>query len=272
MASASSSLPKAVASSARQILLENKSLRFIAGGWTFFIAENFVLSHNRTEIIDKIGDGGYHTVYNSLSSAACMSLGYGYYKLRNNAANNLRLFKVTPSIFSASILATGTGCLLVSQLFPSFRNPADLMKNLSTKRENKKGLCPMDFEADREMASKNGVNGVQRITRHASLYGLGFLGLGVALRSGLAAQALLFGGLFPVVGILANHIDHRYRNGIGGEIKYDWPQTSNFPFTAIAFGDQKVSDVLCDLKGTNAAAAGLVTLAVAWARRGRIRF
>ena len=38
-------------------------LKWAAGGWTFFILENAVLSENRTYLIQQLGDDQYHAVY-----------------------------------------------------------------------------------------------------------------------------------------------------------------------------------------------------------------
>ena len=59
-------------------MLANKGVRWIGLGWTAFILENVVLSHNREEIISRFGSNNYHTTYNILSTAACSSILYGY--------------------------------------------------------------------------------------------------------------------------------------------------------------------------------------------------
>ena len=64
--------------------ISSKGVRFIGGGWTFFILENLVLSEYREEIISQYGDDNYHTVYNSLSTAACCSIFYGFIKYRKH--------------------------------------------------------------------------------------------------------------------------------------------------------------------------------------------
>jgi hypothetical protein len=61
-----------------QALLRDKGVRWIGAGWTAFLAENLILSHNRDAIIDKVGDKNYHRLYNTLSTCACASILYGY--------------------------------------------------------------------------------------------------------------------------------------------------------------------------------------------------
>jgi uncharacterized membrane protein len=76
---------------------------------------------------------------------------------------------------------------------------------------------------------------------------------------------------FPLVfaAIGSEHTDYRYRRGSGGVLTAEREaQTSNIPFLAIMQGKQSLGQVLDELKVTNAAAAGLVALALA-ARRIR---
>src|SRR5690349_1782159 len=61
-------------------LLSSKGVRWIGLGWTGFILENVVMSHNRDWIIENFGSDKYHGVYNVLSTAACGSIFYGYVK------------------------------------------------------------------------------------------------------------------------------------------------------------------------------------------------
>ena len=52
---------------------------------SFFIAENFVISENRSWIIEKLGDEGYHMMFGTISTAAMASTAYGYYKIKGSA-------------------------------------------------------------------------------------------------------------------------------------------------------------------------------------------
>ena len=56
------------------------TLRWAVGGWSFFIAENVIISHNRTEIIEAFGNDAYHAAYNTLSKAATAAIGWGWFK------------------------------------------------------------------------------------------------------------------------------------------------------------------------------------------------
>lgn len=100
----------------------HNGVRLIVGGWTLFVGENLILSHNRTEIIDRLGEGGYHGIYNSLSGLACSSIAYGY--MRYGRRQGPRLWTVTMPMRMASVGLSGLGVLCFAQLFPSIRNPA----------------------------------------------------------------------------------------------------------------------------------------------------
>jgi hypothetical protein len=61
-------------------VFSSKAVRWITFGWSAFIVENVVLSHNREWIIETYGDNNYHNIYNTLSTAACSSIAWGYFK------------------------------------------------------------------------------------------------------------------------------------------------------------------------------------------------
>lgn len=77
------------------VVYGHPTLRWAAGGWTFFILENYILSENRTYLIEELGDDRYHAAYGTLSTIATASIGYAYYTIR-------RTFMSSPSSFSAS--------------------------------------------------------------------------------------------------------------------------------------------------------------------------
>ena len=56
----------------------HKGVRWVTLGWTAFVAENIVMSHNREPIIKCVGDERYHQAYSLLSTAACASIAWGY--------------------------------------------------------------------------------------------------------------------------------------------------------------------------------------------------
>ena len=60
--------------------MNHKGVRWISIGWTSFIAENVVISHNREYLIEKLGESNYRYLYSGLSTMACGSIAYGYLK------------------------------------------------------------------------------------------------------------------------------------------------------------------------------------------------
>ena len=66
--------------------MSNKGVKFITFGWIGFIAENVIISHNREQIINFLGNEKlYKQLYSGLSTVAVSSIAYGYFKYcRNN--------------------------------------------------------------------------------------------------------------------------------------------------------------------------------------------
>jgi hypothetical protein len=51
--------------------LGHKGVQLIVGGWTFFIAENLILSENREYLVGELGERSYKNLYGALSTIAC---------------------------------------------------------------------------------------------------------------------------------------------------------------------------------------------------------
>lgn len=137
----------------------------------------------------------------------------------------------------------------------------------ATTASSRRSLCPVDFQADREMAERGmPVWGVSRVTRHPALWSLALLGLGCALRTPFVAEACFFGGPLLVVAVLGAHKDYRFRRGIGGEMLTDWPTSCHVPFATVVAGHQSLSEIASELRTTNAAVAVMLALAVALRR------
>jgi len=237
-------------------LATSSTMKWAVGGWSLFIAENFVLSENRTYLISRLGDNGYHIAYGTLSTAAMGAAMYGYIrKVRHTKPLLWSLQSPVPAGAKAlgfACLAVGAG--LLSQIPPSAQIPVALVSNreghsrdihadgvTSVPTEQRewgvKVRCPFDFTDKR--TGDGPVHGVERITRHPGLWSLGLLGLGSAFlvpsvpqRAWLAMPALvaLVGGA---------HTDSRFRRGMGGTLppRYD-DVTSNVPFVAMVSGAQ----------------------------------
>lgn len=208
------------ATTSLQKVFQHKGVQIVSGGWAFFIAENLILSHNRSEIIDRFGEPVYHGFYNTLSSCACLSIAYGYFK--HGRRQGPLIFKSiktvqSPAMRLASLSFSCLGFVGLAQVLPSVRNPMEMLNALSQGQRSGKSLCPMDFESDKAALekAKNGPTGVSRVTRHGSLWSFALLSFGCgALRTMFAAEFALFTGPLFVVGVLGWHKDYRYRNGI----------------------------------------------------------
>jgi uncharacterized membrane protein len=164
-----------------------KPLATVTAGWSLFILENLILSENRTEIIEKIGDNKYHLLYNTLSTLSLLTITVGLLKTRK--ISNPRV----PYKRSMAFATRTIGFIGLSQLLPSLQSPAVIMGG---------GKCPIDF------SNKNNCMGI--ITRHPMLFSLAFTGLSFGMGGGLARLVGL--GVFPMVFAVFGgaHQDSRY--------------------------------------------------------------
>jgi len=260
-------------------LLRDRGVRWVGLGWSAFLAENIILSENRTWIISAIGDTGYHTAYSALSTAATASIAWGLLKHgRKGVAPPA--FKTTlgssPTRIAMSFTLSSLGLIGFSQLAPKLQVPVELATqtkdNTDTESTNssdaekpekspKKSIfrpkCPMDFRP--VDVPDDGVYGMKRVTRNPNFWSLGLLGAGVATAATTAPQAVAFG--FPLIFALVGgaHQDSRFRRGMGGSLEAEVDaKTSNIPFLALMTGNQQWSDLANEIKWTN---AGLATLA-----------
>eukprot|EP00521_Asterionellopsis_glacialis_P014604 CAMPEP_0195294426 /NCGR_PEP_ID=MMETSP0707-20130614/14955_1 /TAXON_ID=33640 /ORGANISM="Asterionellopsis glacialis, Strain CCMP134" /LENGTH=347 /DNA_ID=CAMNT_0040355399 /DNA_START=563 /DNA_END=1603 /DNA_ORIENTATION=- len=102
------------------------ALKWAAGGWTFFIVENVVLSENRSWLIDTLGgEERYHGCYGVLSTGAMISVGYAFFrKLPLHSSTSTSIPHVLrPSRVGASLAFTSTGLIMASQAFPKLQIP-----------------------------------------------------------------------------------------------------------------------------------------------------
>lgn len=168
----------------------NRSLlRWAGGGWAFFIAENALLSENRTALIDQLGDERYHLVYGTLSTIATASIGYAYFKLNNTKSNmpsNLVLWRHKPTLAAgfASWAVLSVGLVMASQAAPKMQIPVTLASSSSTSSSTLSSLsvrCPFDFSDKNHNDFVGGsVHGLDRISRHPGLWSFGLMGMGQA--------------------------------------------------------------------------------------------
>lgn len=264
---------------------QDKAVKWICAGWGFFTLENLVLSHNREQIIDVVGDSTYHTVYSTLSTAACGSIAFGY--LRHGPG-----VKIMPRGnmlgLAAAVACQTVGLVGLSQLAPKFQIPVTILTGPQvdgpvvdgpvgdSAREGAEKMnfqirCPFDFSAPEQSASGDSVTGVRRVTRHPVLYSVGLFGLGLAIASPYPARMALFSGPLLVALVGTQHQDYRYRRQSGGSLTPEIEaKSSNLPFLALLSGRQDWVALSNETKWSN---AGIATAAVAVAlvSRGRAR-
>jgi len=234
------------------------------GSWTFFIAENAILSENRTRIIEVCGDDNYHYIYGSFSTAALASITWGYSKVKNIGPFAWSLASPVPvqtKVLSFVFLSTGS--LIASQALPKLQLPFHYSSDQSTalheigvteqkssdsKDSRWKVRCPFDF-TDSKLSTNNesglkgdeltNLQGLERVSRHPGLWSFGLIGLG----SGMLVRSLPTRAWMSMPVLVAliggSHIDSRYRRGMGGHLCKEMDEaTSNVPFSAMLSGKQ----------------------------------
>jgi len=126
-------------------LLSSPSFKWAAGGWSFFIVENVVLSENRTFIIDALGEDLYHLLYGSLSTIAMATVGCGYWFRVRGAGPFVAWWSkgIGNGNRFASFMARATGLGMASQCAPKIQFP---FENVLGGNSNK--LESMDIDRD----------------------------------------------------------------------------------------------------------------------------
>lgn len=258
-----------MAASSFQAALKSKGIKWITFGWLSFIAENIILSENRTEIIERFGTDNYHHVYNTLSTLACGSIAWGYFKYGRKAGPIFRARGSVPAIVVGTAIQT-LGFVGLFQLLPKLQVPwiveyssdnatvagGTSATNNTASRPSVKfaARCPMDFRSMKGTSEDpEAVVGLERITRYPFLWIFSFATLGNALSTIYWTEAVMFAfpTIFAYIG--STHQDSRFKRGIGGYLSPQREQkTSILPFVALAEGRQAWGDVQRETKGLNA--------------------
>lgn len=278
--------------------LKSSSVRWAAGGWAFFIAENVILSENRTFLIENLGDDGYHNVYGLISTAAVGSIVYAYVNKARNVPPLLWTVATAPlpsRIASWMLLSVGLG--MASQTLPKFQMPLAyvpttttaepvhdkdapaMSQEAPTKKSSFQVRCPFDFADAKKQKLSNGTTpdlyGLERISRHPGLWSMALVGLGHACLVPSLPQRIWLCMPTLVAWVGGSHTDSRYRRGMGGTLDAEYDaKTSNVPFAAMvthSFWDGAGLDewqrLVAEIKPLNALLAAGV--AAVWAfRRG----
>jgi hypothetical protein len=210
----------------RQVV-QSKEFKWAIGGWTFFIAENAILSENRTYLITALGgdESNYHLMYGTLSTTATASIGYAYYHLTRKNPILVSYFKNSsaalvpkpPPLPIANVLVSWTclsvGLVLASQALPKMQIPirftTSTTSSSSTSQQQQQQQqqpagegnwklsvqCPFDFSdkyKDNNSSSNNNSNvvtGVDRVSRHVGLWSLGLISVAQAVLISIPSTA-----------------------------------------------------------------------------------
>jgi prenyl protein peptidase len=255
-------------------------MKWAAGGWSFFIAENLILSENRTYLIEQLGDDGYHAAYGTLSTLAVGSIGYGYlYRIPKGAPP--LLWKGSSAPLPSRVAAwalLSLGMSMASQTLPKLQIPLAFVQSSTEKAgapvlegpgappENPgqwKVQCPFDFTDNK--SSEGVARGLDRISRHPGLWSMALTCAGYGCLFPSLPQKVWWTMPILMAWIGGSHTDSRYRRSMGGTLtpEYDG-MTSNIPFLALAqVGGWK--DVVSELKPLNALVA--TSIATIWVIR-----
>jgi prenyl protein peptidase len=262
---------------------------FYQGGWLFFVAENVIISENREQLVEYLGESNYRTLYSSLSTIAVASIGIGYFRF--GRGQGPMLWKPTGFVpQTAAFVTQAAGLVGFSQLIPPLQLPfsvndatttapghahpsigADAAKSAQSAVAplGLKARCPIDFDHSRKLEGRGDVSGMQRITRHPVLWSMGLVGLGFALGSPLATEVIF--GVCPAIMTLIGgaHLDMRHRKSGVLTPAMD-AKTSHVPFAAVALGVQRLADVAEELAWPNAAVAVALAAGLALRRRSAL--
>ena len=273
----------------------NGGIKWVACGWTLFLAENVVLSENREWICEKYGEKLYHGVYNTLSSAACISILFGFLKHKGQGKKwaNFDKGSAPLPLRICSIVLQSFGIICFSQLLPKLQIPIALEKGREVKESNQqhsadsfnadashsktevvsspseskakfafKARCPMDFRSKPDLPL-DAIYGVERISRHNNLWALASLGVGTALVTPFVIESMFYAGPILLATFGTAHQDSRFRRNMGGTLS---PQkertTSNIPFLALVAGKQDWEKLVNEIKWLNGGLATLFVLAL----------
>jgi uncharacterized membrane protein len=255
-----------------------RGAQWVLAGTGGFVLENLVLSDNRTELIDAFGEAEYHMGYSLLSTLACGSVAYGYIRFRTVGPT---LAPPGSAAKLGAIVFQSLGLAGLLQLVPKLQSPVGLesARPVHAAHQSEQlpsthstpvfvARCPVDFRA--KDSPQDVVHGLQRVSRHATFWSLGFIGLGSALVSVYPTTVCL--GLMPscVAVILGAHMDYRYRRNRGGSLPPEVEeQTSLLPFAALLMGENSWGLLWAETKHTNAA-LGCIVAAALHARRSRV--
>ena len=240
-------------------ILANKGIALVSIGWSSYILENVVLSHNREEIIHAVGPDMYYTIYSVLSTASCGAIAYAYFRHCRTSGPIIKRNPYISQVIGFGL--QGMGLVGLSQLAPKLQipfmyessgdpDPVQPNRNAERKSGTIALRCPIDFKSK---DWPTGTYGLDRVSRHSTLWSLGVLCLGSAAVTPFVPEMVAFS--FPMVWAVVGsaHSDYRHRRGSGGQLGQEEERsTSNIPFLALMQGRQSWTALRDEIKWTNA--------------------
>lgn len=259
-----------------QQALANKAVKWIGFGWIGFITENVIISDNREWIISNYGNNNYHMAYSLLSTLTSGSILYGY--IRYGRGQGPKLPVPSPLRNAASFAFTTLGLVGLSQYIPLIRMPYtygteekvddDVNANSNGMRrsklqapppassESKVWRCPMDFRPKDAKVTEDGIQGMDRVTRHGMFWSLASVAMGKALSTVFLPEAVMFSFPMAFAYIGGAHQDQRFLRGSGGTLSQEkYNKTCNVPFYSLITGQQSWSTLSSEIKYSNMYAA-----------------
>ncbi|KAI8834034.1 hypothetical protein BJ741DRAFT_610800 [Chytriomyces cf. hyalinus JEL632] len=264
-------------------VLSHAGTKWIAIGWTAFIAENVIVSENRETLVGALGEDRYRMAYGVLSTAACSSIAYGYLVHGHRKGPSVVPYLGGSAAVKLTVVGLqALGLAGLMQTLPKLQIPIGLDAPSSTSGANTnnslstsadlptkkfKMLCPVDFAHARN-SDPNQLE-LKRITRHPQLFSFALFTLGTALSTPFLTTRLLTG--FPIVFAVIGgaHQDARFLRS-GAFTQEYLNETSLIPFWALMTGKQKWSDLCNEVKWVNASVGLLGALLLA-RRRGVLK-
>lgn len=254
-----------------QQAIVDKGVKWIGLGWIGFISENVIISDNREWIIENYGNSNYHMAYSMLSTLTSGSILYGY--IRYGRGQGPKIPAPSSLRLAGSFVFTSLGLVGLSQYIPLVRMPytydsvnstenndttSNGMKKSKLEQQtppsaaDKVWRCPMDFRPKDAKVTADGIQGMERISRHGMFWSMGTLAMGKALSTVFLPEVVMFSFpmLFAYIG--GAHQDARFLRGSGGTLTQEkYHRTSNVPFYAFVTGHQSWTTLSSEIKYSN---------------------
>lgn len=129
--------------------------------------------------------------------------------------------------------------------------------------------CPIDFRPTD--VPEDGIHGILRVSRHPMLWFSSIYSVSIALLTPFVTEIVMFSSPLLVTALLTEHMDYRYRRGIGGSLTTERDAvTSNVPFGAFLRGKQSLVQLSDEIKWVNVGCAIGLSALLTFARIRRL--